>query len=538
MNTPPSVRPHRAGARPGHTGLALLACLALTAQFPQIAQADSAARGPLPHLRALVQATPDTDTHEAAWARLVDEHASEVASEREGEADAPAEARSVWTALRAAAEVYARATDAAHADPAIRDALNAHDLRLIELEWALLEPDEDTPEDIAAAATHLLVIFREIGLPESLDEVARAEHFGGAGPLLAEPEADQAFDHAKLTTLGGNLGRYAQIELLQAAADGDSAGMRRAMRHGLGVARGLAFSPAPEAGSVARGITLGLVNRVTGVAYRGDLPSGAAESLIHEIEATRLPGVALHVETARLRARATLDLFDAAADAARGEGQSAIRLGGHVQDLSEVVETDRLREELEIWFDRLAKAASASMADRLALAGGFRSAHAGRVVESDGQWVRRYAPVHWSLPSARQIEEDTALRARLDGLRVLLAVEHHREAHGSLPDSLDALTPEPLAELPEDILGGGGSLRYRQLEGTKETGDAAEGRGFGYTLYSVGPGGEDLGGRAAPDRRGWGFERWYRQFDVVFSAPPHRTRPPRPLDVTRATAPE
>lgn len=62
-----------------------------------------------------------------------------------------------------------------------------------------------------------------------------------------------------------------------------------------------------------------------------------------------------------------------------------------------------------------------------------------------------------------------------------LALSAHRSEHGDLPESLDALVPHSLPELPEDPFAPR-PLTYRR-------------EGAGYLLYSLGPDGDDDGGR-------------------------------------------
>lgn len=74
--------------------------------------------------------------------------------------------------------------------------------------------------------------------------------------------------------------------------------------------------------------------------------------------------------------------------------------------------------------------------------------------------------------------------ARLELLRLQLALQEYRLRRGRYPESLAALTPEFLAALPTDPFTGD-PYRYRR-------------RGGGYLLYSVGPNGFDEGGKPFP----------------------------------------
>jgi len=109
------------------------------------------------------------------------------------------------------------------------------------------------------------------------------------------------------------------------------------------------------------------------------------------------------------------------------------------------------------------------------------------------------------------------------GLRcaiVALALERYRHVHKSWPDNLVALVPEFLRELPTDPFNGS-PLKYRRF---------AE----GVVIYSVGPDGQDNGGkldRQNPKAEGTdiGFQLW----DVA-----HRRQPWRPVVKKAEEAPE
>ena len=63
------------------------------------------------------------------------------------------------------------------------------------------------------------------------------------------------------------------------------------------------------------------------------------------------------------------------------------------------------------------------------------------------------------------------------------ALERYRLAHGQLPEKLEALVPELLAQVPHDVIDGQ-PLRYRRT-------------GEGFVLYSVGWNEVDDGGQIA-----------------------------------------
>ena len=116
--------------------------------------------------------------------------------------------------------------------------------------------------------------------------------------------------------------------------------------------------------------------------------------------------------------------------------------------------------------------------------------------------------------SSAQILLVAELRARQRHLlgRVALALAVYRARHGEYPQKLEALVPELLGELPQDLFVGK-PLSYRRTE-------------QGYLLYSVGPSGKDHGGRDGdpdfPDNEG---------DDVVFRVPPRWLEKPLPPEL-------
>ena len=83
-------------------------------------------------------------------------------------------------------------------------------------------------------------------------------------------------------------------------------------------------------------------------------------------------------------------------------------------------------------------------------------------------------------PSIAQQAEDRAVQQRRN-LRVALALAHFHGEHARYPEQLTDLVPEHLPELPPDLFSGQ-PLKYAQID-------------QGYLLYSIGPNGEDDGGR-------------------------------------------
>jgi hypothetical protein len=71
-------------------------------------------------------------------------------------------------------------------------------------------------------------------------------------------------------------------------------------------------------------------------------------------------------------------------------------------------------------------------------------------------------------------------------VQIAFALAAYRSQYGRYPEKLDSLVPEYLATLPDDLFSGKPVI-YRLTED-------------GYLLYSVGPNGEDEGGRGPEDQ--------------------------------------
>ena len=90
------------------------------------------------------------------------------------------------------------------------------------------------------------------------------------------------------------------------------------------------------------------------------------------------------------------------------------------------------------------------------------------------------------LPAVARVQqaEDRAVQQDAN-LRIAIALAGYRTQHGNYPDSLDALTPDLLKQVPLDLFSGK-PLNYSR---TKD----------GYLLYSIGPNEKDEGGRYYDD---------------------------------------
>ena len=94
------------------------------------------------------------------------------------------------------------------------------------------------------------------------------------------------------------------------------------------------------------------------------------------------------------------------------------------------------------------------------------------------------------LPSLGSFAQKAAYnQSSVNFVRVAIALEHYRLAHGEFPESLDALAPQFIAKLPHDIINGQ-PLHYRRT---------SDGQ---FVLYSVGWNETDDGGEIGPNKYG------------------------------------
>ncbi len=94
-----------------------------------------------------------------------------------------------------------------------------------------------------------------------------------------------------------------------------------------------------------------------------------------------------------------------------------------------------------------------------------------------------------TLPSVSKVaERGFEANAGIDLARVACAVERFHLKNGSYPDSLEALTPDLMKEIPSDLMSEGKPLIYQK--------DKVSGR---YRIYSVGANAVDDGGKIEPE---------------------------------------
>jgi hypothetical protein len=78
-------------------------------------------------------------------------------------------------------------------------------------------------------------------------------------------------------------------------------------------------------------------------------------------------------------------------------------------------------------------------------------------------------------------------QALANEVQIACALERYHLAHGEYPETLDALMPQFIEDIPHDIIGGQ-PLHYRRTDGGK------------FILYSVGWNEMDDGGQVSVDR--------------------------------------
>ena len=100
--------------------------------------------------------------------------------------------------------------------------------------------------------------------------------------------------------------------------------------------------------------------------------------------------------------------------------------------------------------------------------------------------------------------------AMIAGLRAAIAAERYRLAQGMYPETIGAVVPEFLAEIPQDPITGG-AIGYRRIEN--------DAHGRGYLVYSVGPDGKDDGGRAQDEDPMFGMMSLEAGYDFVINRP-------------------
>jgi hypothetical protein len=122
----------------------------------------------------------------------------------------------------------------------------------------------------------------------------------------------------------------------------------------------------------------------------------------------------------------------------------------------------------------------------------------------------RFLTIMLSPNGDRLIDNASATKCELGGVRLMLAIECCRAETGALPTSLEALAPNWLDAIPPDPFSPGGFV-YRLEAGT--------GPGRGYLLYTIGADGADDGGTSDPQEPERAFRPDAPGLDFVFNQP-------------------
>ncbi|MEJ0089416.1 MAG: hypothetical protein WDM80_06700 [Limisphaerales bacterium] len=109
-------------------------------------------------------------------------------------------------------------------------------------------------------------------------------------------------------------------------------------------------------------------------------------------------------------------------------------------------------------------------------------------------------------------------------VRVACALERYRLAHDEYPETLETLTPQFIAQIPHDVIGGQ-PLHYRRTDGGK------------FLLYSIGWNETDDGGQVAltqygysdPTKGDWVWPNPLKFNRSISVKPASSTSHPRPI---------
>ena len=123
----------------------------------------------------------------------------------------------------------------------------------------------------------------------------------------------------------------------------------------------------------------------------------------------------------------------------------------------------------------------------------------GKLLQGQGYFRRFYAELTWTAISLFKVDAET--QAQVAFATAALALERYRLEQGSLPDSLEALTPDYLPAIPNDPFDDA-PLRYLPQED-------------GFILYAVGVDGIDNRGQFIRDGASYG--NWDYPNDVAFT---------------------
>lgn len=126
---------------------------------------------------------------------------------------------------------------------------------------------------------------------------------------------------------------------------------------------------------------------------------------------------------------------------------------------------------------------------------------------ADQAAMKHYSPykiqaLMTSAADGRVVKKVAAIQSSVDLARVACALERYRLAHGNYPETLDELSPQFIAQVPHDIIGGQ-PLHYRRTDDGQ------------FVLYSIGWNEKDDGGEITLKQNGapdWENGDWVWQY--------------------------
>lgn len=342
---------------------------------------------------------------------------------------------------------------------------------------------EPLPEGMKKAIAHHLKMNAE-----ALDLLRQ----GAAMPACRWPvdfTLGSFVEQSHLHRLRGGV-RLLALEAMYSAERVDSERASDALMAGLGLARSLDKEPSLSSHQIGRvpclSIALGALDRVLN---RTVLTNG---------QLARLEQALREAEDTNGYARGLAGDWCLAADAMR----NARTLQGWMQepriliDAAEVlVLGDHERTELLALYQALIAASQTPLDDRL------DALNAAPRVLSPGL-SRGVLAKMAAVPIMHTVVGEIRIGARLRAARTALAIERYRLMHGRLPELLDDLVPEFLAEIPNDPFGDG-PVMYKRLD-------------TGFVVYSIGVDEEDDGGKEQ-GRDENGRKEDIREVDLTFT---------------------
>jgi hypothetical protein len=304
------------------------------------------------------------------------------------------------------------------------------------------------------------------------------------------------------------MGRYLAARMRLGAATGDTATVIECFEHALAIARVLAFRPFMIERTVGVGIAQEAMAEARLYAGTGSLSADDARRMLAIMDRQLAwPGVALQIEGSRLMA---LDLVQQTHSA--GGLIPGRLLYAHYESMISGGAPDQ-------GFTAIRNVAGLVMPSRAETVRTVDAMHDG-MLTSVGLNPRQRAEHGFDLPvfvgslPARQVLVRQVSDAGVEPLllahdvhealagltRLRLALLMHQQTRGSYPESLAALAPAFIPELPRDPFADDGSFVYR-TDGT------------GFVLWSVGWDGVDNGGAEGEGTQA--FERTHEGTDFV-----------------------